>query len=57
MIPEPAGQPTLTPRLRLWRYAAPQKGIIALAVVCVLISNLATLAGPAILRYAALHIY
>jgi ATP-binding cassette subfamily B protein len=36
----------------LWRYAAPQKGIIALAVVCVLVANLATLAGPAILRYA-----
>jgi ATP-binding cassette subfamily B protein len=36
----------------LWRYAAPQKGIIALAVACVLVANLATLAGPAILRYA-----
>jgi ATP-binding cassette, subfamily B, multidrug efflux pump len=51
--PDPAtGQPTLTPRQRLWRYAAPQKGIIALAIVCVLVANLATLAGPAILRYA-----
>ncbi len=53
---DPAGHPTpiptLTPRRRLWRYAAPQKGIIALAVVCVLVANVATLAGPAILRYA-----
>ncbi|MCA1568072.1 MAG: ABC transporter ATP-binding protein/permease [Acidobacteria bacterium] len=50
MRPDPVGQPT--PRRRLWRYASPQKGIIAFAAVCVLLANLATLAGPAILRYA-----
>ncbi|MCA1613493.1 MAG: ABC transporter ATP-binding protein, partial [Acidobacteria bacterium] len=53
MRPDRAGHPTpTTPRRRLWRYAAPQKGVIALAAVCVLAANLATLAGPAILRYA-----
>ncbi|HEX8556982.1 MAG TPA: ABC transporter ATP-binding protein [Pyrinomonadaceae bacterium] len=46
------GGPGLTPRRRLWRYVAPQRGVIALAVACVLAANLATLAGPAVLRHA-----
>ncbi len=40
-----------TPRRRLWHYVEPYRRIIALGVVCIFASNLALLAGPAILRY------
>jgi len=42
----------MTQRQRLWHYAAPYKGTLALGVFCVLVANVGRMVGPIVLRDA-----
>lgn len=39
-------------RQRLWSYAAPYKGTLALGLGCILMANVGRMTGPVVLRYA-----